>query len=202
MNSDARTESAPKLKKSKNLNLFKNKYFIICLAVVIIAIIVVIILTALNNKPADGGESGEVVESANIYYNGSILTEADQEITKETLEKYADLNIKGHTQIEDETGKHDIVAVEVTNKSDQITSIAIDLAAKDNDGKTLDISSLYAEGITPGQTQLFNLFYYTELTPEQLDSAKYEVYKAYTYESPNITEQTESDTITEENTEE
>ena len=86
MNSDARNESAPKLKKSKNLNLFKNKYFIICLAVVIIAIIVVIILTALNNKPADGGESSKAVESTDIYYNGSILTEADQEITKETLE--------------------------------------------------------------------------------------------------------------------
>ena len=146
-------------------------------------------------------EKGTYMQGGNRFYTRNI-TEKDKETTKSTLDKYADINVKGYDQIEDENGTHNVVAVEVTNKSEETVSIAVDLAAKDNDDKVLDISSLYAEGITPGQTYSFNLFYYTELTADQLKSAKYDVYKAYIYTAPTA-EGEEAETITiEEGTEE
>ena len=149
-------------KKNKNKS---NKTLIIAGIVVLAIIIIVSIIAAVssNNTPTSEGEG---LTEDEVFYNGSVLTEKDKETTKSTLDKYADINVKGYDQIEDENGTHNVVAVEVTNKSEETVSIAVDLAAKDNDDKVLDISSLYAEGITPGQTYSFNLFYYTELTAD------------------------------------
>lgn len=194
-----KTEDKPaRNKKNKNKS---NKTLIIAGIVVLAIIIIVSIIAAVssNNTPTSEGEG---LTEDEVFYNGSVLTEKDKETTKSTLDKYADINVKGYDQIEDENGTHNVVAVEVTNKSEETVSIAVDLAAKDNDDKVLDISSLYAEGITPGQTYSFNLFYYTELTADQLKSAKYDVYKAYIYTAPTA-EGEEAETITiEEGTEE
>lgn len=160
-------------------------YFIIPIIVVVIVALVmaICIIIAKNSQPSD--DPAAVDETAE--FDGEELTEEMIATTKKTLDETATVEILGFRQMEDDDGIHNAVGVRVTNSGDKTTSIAIEIAAKDAEGNILDKSSLYAEGINPGQVYDFNLFAFTTLTAEQLQTAKYEVYKASTYEAPTST---------------
>ena len=156
---------------------------LICVAAVaIIAIAVFLIVKAFQNN---SGDATTQVEESNATVITDELTEEDKTETGRVTNDLIDVEFVGYQQIEDELGQHGAVVTNVKNKSNDTLTVAVDVVAKDNDGNILDKSSLYAEGIGPGQTYSFNLFVYTALTEDQLKSAKYEVYKAYTYTAPS-----------------
>lgn len=164
-------KAASKAKKpisKKNLGIIAG----VVAAIVLVVAIIVIVINSNNNQPdSDAPEE---------YVPGNVLTEEDKKVTQQTMDN-VEINVEGYQHIADENGEFNAVVVTVKNTGDKRTCIAIDVAAKDGDDKILDMSSLYAEGIEPEQTQRFYLFVYSELTPDQLTSAKYDVYKAYTY---------------------
>lgn len=101
----------------------------------------------------------------------------------EAILKYIGIEVVGYQQVNDGNNDYNAVVINVTNTGEEKTSLAIEIIARSEDGTVLDKSSVYAEAIDPGQTHQFYTFVYSELTPEQLKSAKYEIYKAYTYVS-------------------
>ena len=169
------------------MKIKKNRKYYIVIPILLVAIIslivtIIVIIVNKNTKPP------EVAKAPETIIDEEELTEEIIATTKQTLAETASVEILGYRQMEDDDGIHDVVGVRVTNSGTETTSLAIVVAAKDEEGNVLDKSSLYAEGINPGQTYDFNLFVFTTLTPEQLKTAKYEVYKANTYEAPTITE--------------
>ena len=109
-----------------------------------------------------------------------------------------DGDIEGYKKVDDNEISSDIVAVSIKNKSDQKVSIEVMIGAYDEDDALMEVSSLYAENSEPGVTQEFQLFPYTNLTPEQLQTATYKVYRAKTYvPDPNagqpVTEESDDD---------
>ena len=147
--------------------------------VITAVVVAVIVVVVLKNLPKTGPDD------TSVNYSDSI-TEEEREITKKTIDEYVDLTVEGYQHVENEDGVFDAVVVKVKNKGNDTTSLAIELVAKDAGGNVLDESSLYAEGIEPGQTQVFYNFVFSELTKEQLESAKYEIYKAHTYDANAI----------------
>lgn len=147
-----------------------------------------------GNGGKDSGEGEENVASNTIEEN----TEEMQRITDETIKKYAEVNVEGYQEINDESFQGNAVVVTVKNGSEETVSLAIEIGAYDAEGNLLDTSSVYAEMIEPGQTHRFNTFVYSELSPEQLKSATYKVYKASTYTVEGVQEET---VTTEETTE-
>ena len=169
-----------KEKKSHKKSINKKTILGIGIAAVVIIALIILAITIANqphgNTEGDTGE--ETVQTIEP------TTEEENKITKETLDKYAEVTIDGYKKVDNNEISSDVVIVHVKNISEEQTSLAIAVVAEDNDGKVLDISYLYAEGITSGETQEFQTFVYTKMTPEQMQNAKYKVYKANTYEAP------------------
>lgn len=163
--------------KIKNLKKFWVWFGIII--GVIIAVVIVCLVLYFINKPVEGG-SGD--GEANVF--GEVMTEEEKQVTRQVMDEYADVTVEGVEEVEDELGKHNAVIVKVKNISDKTISLAIDIVAKDKDGNMLDKSSLYAEGIGPEQVYSFQTFVYSILTIDQLKAAEYDIYKAYTYNTP------------------
>lgn len=164
------------ISQSKNKT---TKYIIIAIIVILICIGIGIgVALAMRNNNSEDGES--ITEGS----TGTIIEPNDEEtkrITEETVTKYADIKVEGYREVEDNSVNGKAVVITVRNHSEETVSLAIVMGAYDSDGNLLDTSSLYAEGIQPGQIHVFNTFVYSELTPEQLESATYKVYKANTY---------------------
>ena len=139
---------------------------LICVAAVaIIAIAVFLIVKAFQNNSSDAGTP---IDESNATVITDELTEEDKTETGRVTNDLIDVEFVGYQQIEDELGQHGAIVTNVKNKSNDTLTVAVDVVAKDNDGNILDKSSLYAEGIGPGQTYSFNLFVYTALTEDQL----------------------------------
>lgn len=176
------TTHTKKSKKKIDLKKHKKTILIACGIVAFIAVIA-IIMALVKKAPqdtgntTDGDTAGEISTAAII----ATTTEEDNEITKQVLDKYAEVEIGGYERIEDESGVADTITISVKNISEEKVNLAIDIIATDNDDNLLDVTSLYAEGIEPGQTQVFQAFAASQLTAEQLQSAKFKVNKAYTY---------------------
>lgn len=169
--------------KNKSNN---NKKLLSILIIGIVAAIIVGVAIFLIIKFTGNNESETPKPDGTSSFDmGEELTEDAKETTKKVLDDYIDVEIVGYERIEDETGQHGSITAKVKNTSNETTSVAVDVVAKDNDGNILDKSSLYAEGIGPSQVYTFNLFVYSTLTEDQLKSANFEVYKAYTYEAPS-----------------
>ena len=162
----------------------KKLISIILIAIVAVAIIAVAVFQIIRSLQSNNTAT-ETEEEASSTVISDELTEEDKTETGRVTNNLIDVEFVGYQQIEDELGQHGAVVTNVKNKSNDTLTVAVDVVAKDNDGNILDKSSLYAEGIGPGQTYSFNLFVYTALTEDQLKSAKYEVYKAYTYTAPS-----------------
>ena len=164
-----------KLQKKK-----KKRIYITSTTLIVIAVLSAVITTLVlqNNQK---GPKDDIPPATTETEE---LTEEDIETTKKTLDETAIIEVLGYRQLEDDDGLHNVVAVTVTNSGQETTSIAADIVAKDDEGNILDKSSLYAENIKPGESVLFNLFVFSTLTAEELQNAKYEVYKANTYEAP------------------
>ena len=161
----------------------KKNITTILVAVGALAILAGIIVAVVLNLPH--GDSGEDETGGGdvVSVNTDVLTEEDEKTTKNVIDKYAEVKVGDIQEYEDELGKHIGVNVAVTNISEETVSIAVDLAAMGKDGNVLDKSSLYAEGIAPGQTYNFQTFSYTTLSLQELKDAEIKVYKAYTYVS-------------------
>lgn len=177
--------------KSKKSKAKKNKKpLLIGIGIaVIIAIIIAVVVVSLTLIPRGDGEQGD---------NGSGTqeiakpTEEEEKVTKEVLDKYAEVTVEGYKKVDDNEISSDIVRVLIKNISDERASLHIVVVAQDKDGKALDVSHMYAEGIMPGETQQFDAFVYTEMTPEQMKNAEYKVYTANTYEAA-IPEESETE---------
>ena len=182
-------------KKSK-INL---KLILIAVGIaVIIAVATAVVLIILNPSKDEGDNNSEDTIST-----VDTITEEEQQITNETVDKYVEISIEGYKNIDDNPENGKAVIATLKNKSEETVSLAIVIGAFDKDGNLLETSSLYAENITPGQTNNYQLFTASELTPEQLESATYKVFKASTYKAdvePQTEEQVEVQT-TEEQTE-
>ena len=102
------------------------------------------------------------------------------------------MEVKGYQHIDTENGGYNAVVIEVKNRGDKRTSLAIDVVARNKDDNTvLDTSSMYAEGIEPGQTYTFYTFVYSKVPADQLKEAKFDIYKANTYNAGGVEEQQE-----------
>ena len=121
-------------------------------------------------------------QNIGIYNLESNLTNEEKEITQETVNEYANLQLEGYQQVKEGNRSFDAVVIKVTNKGQDTACIAVKLVAEDQEGSIIDRSSLYAEEIHPGETQTFNTFAYSDLAPGRLQNAKFEIYKAYTYD--------------------
>ncbi|MBR3139016.1 hypothetical protein IKG38_03365 [Candidatus Saccharibacteria bacterium] len=174
------TSSETNKKTKKDTKNGKGKAIIIgvCI-VVVIAIIIAIIIATTRGGNGSGEETGDQDASTPTVAN---VTEDEIKATKETLEKYAEVTVDGYKHEDGHEISEDIVKVHVKNISDEQTALHIVIVAQDKDGNSLDVSHLYAEGIRPGETQDFDAFVYTTLTPEQMKTATYKVCTAATYE--------------------
>lgn len=172
------TISSGKKKKSKS-----SKLGVILLAVVVFAAVAVVTVLILNRNKGEESDGNDVPISDTTADGIYATTEDEKKVTEEVLDKYIEFKIEGYEKVEDELGSNDSIAATLKNKSDKKISVAVEVVAKNKEGEILDKASLYAEGIEPGTTQHFNLFVLSELTAEQLQSADFEVLKAYTYET-------------------
>lgn len=175
------TKKAPKPKKDSKKN--KN-IFLILGALILIVVIVVVVIILNSNKTDNAATEASDVEVVEGEPSQPETTEEEDKITKETLDKYTEVTVEGYKEADETPSGNPAVLVTVKNTSEEATSLAIVIAALDSDENVLDTSSLYAEGIAPGQVQTFELFSFSELKPDQLKSAKYKVFKASTYETP------------------
>ena len=155
------------------------KYIVIAITVIVVCIGIGIgVALAMRNN--NSGDDESITEGN----TGTVIEPNDEEtkrITEETVNKYTEIKVEGYREVEDNSINGKAVVINVKNISEETVSLAIVMGAYDSNGNLLDTSSLYAEGIQPGQTHIFNTFVYSELTPEQLESATYKVYKANTY---------------------
>ena len=162
----------------------KPKMIAVCGVVfVMVLVLVVVVLTTVFNKP--GEDSGdETVENVALLPSNYDTTEEEDATTKKIMDEYINIEVGELEEVEDEHGKNSAIPITVKNVSEEKMTVAIEVVALDGDGNPLDVASLYAEGIEPGQSYLFRAFELSALSDEQLRQAKYEVHKAYTYEAP------------------
>ena len=163
---------------------------IIC---IIVGITIAIIVRNNTKNTEENSEQDSGILNPTIEEN----TEEINAITKETIDKYAEVTVEGYHEVEDGSMEGKAVVVKVQNKSEGIVSLAIDIGAYDNDDNVMETSSLYAEGMEPGQIYSFNTFVYTELSEEQLRTAKFKVYRASTYNAEGIETEIQSTDETE-----
>ena len=158
----------------------------VCGGLFAVAVIVAVVAILSNNN---NGEQGGSADGTSTNTNNAIVdgdSEEVKQITQDTMARYAEVNVEGYKDIEDEDASGKAVIVTVKNTSQETVSLAITIGAYDSDGNLLETSSVYAEGIGPEQTNRFNTFVFTNLTPEQLSTAEYKVYTANTYETPAV----------------
>lgn len=186
--SDPKAKKEPKAKKApKNkVSSSKKKRGLLygCGALILAAIIVIAIVVinnnSSNNEPAGDEEFGESLS----VVDGP--TEEENQVTKETLDKYTEVTIEGYKDGDESQYENGAVAVSVRNTSNEAVSLEIVIAATDDKGNVLETTSLYAENVGPGETNYFEVFTTSTLTADQLRSAKYKVFKASTYESAAV----------------
>lgn len=169
-----------KEKSAKHINV--TTISIAGVAVVAIAVVVVVVLANIFAQP-DGGGDNEGGENPALLSANYETTEEDDTITKKVVDELLEIEIGGLEKVQDDYGENSAIPVKVKNISNEKFNVAIEIVAKDKDGNPLDVASLYAEGIEPGQEQLFHAFELSTLSDEQLSSATFEVHKAYTYEN-------------------
>lgn len=191
------SSSVKKTKKNKSKKL--NPKIIVGLGLLFVAIVVVVVsvLYLISRKP-DNGEGSE--ENPALLSSNYDTTEDENATTKKIMDEMIEIEIGELEQIEDEYGTNSAIPISVKNISKEKFSVAIEIVAKDSDGKPLDVASLYAEGIEPGQVQLFHAFVLSSLSDEQLRNAKFEVHKAYTYDNGQKTVEETVEIETTENT--
>lgn len=190
-NTEKPSNGSKNTKDAKGKNDKKNKNLIIgvCVGIGVLACIGIGVGVAVSNNNNNGSSNGDDVPVSGVVEEN---TEEIQKITDETVNKYTDIKVEGYQHVENESFTGDAVVISVKNVSEEEVSLAITMGAYDGDGNLLETSSMYAEGIQPGQTHVFNTFVFTQLTPEQLQSATYKVYKASTYSATGSGEAVEN----------
>lgn len=163
----------PEVKRSNK----KRLVLIIAGFIILLGVIIAVVLLFLPKS------EDKVVNEEPTTLSGQLKTLTDEEktITEEILNNEAEIVVEGYKRITDEEGEHDAVVITVKNTSDKSVNFAFEVVALDTNNNVLDKTSLYAEGIGSGQTYVFNAFVLSKLSPEQMQAAHYEVYKAKTY---------------------
>ena len=91
--------------------------------------------------------------------------------TEEILEKYVDVTLGDLSITEDEYGLTETsMNVTVKNKADETKSFSIQVEAVDSEGKRIDDDYVYANSLSAGQSQDFEIFNYIE--DSKLDSMR------------------------------
>lgn len=152
-----------------------KKIGVLTLAFLVGLVVAVFLLSALN------GKNVEEIDGFTPYDSSIETTDEEKKITKEILENQAEVIIEGYQRIESEDGLNDVVVITVRNTSEKRVNFGFDVVALDENDNVLGKTSLYAEGIEPGQVHIFNAFALSGMTPEQMQTAHFEVYKAKTY---------------------
>ncbi len=179
--------------REKGKKFGKKTYLLIVGAgIVVVALITVAILMGILRS----GGGSEEIERISV---NSLTSDEENALTKQVLDKYVEADIQGYQRMDNEDGLNDVVVISIKNISDERTNLALDVVALDDNESVLDKTSLYAEGIEPGQTQVFQAFALSELTPEQLKAAHYKIYRANTYQLDVPQEETQTQTQEEEN---
>ena len=178
----------PKKKRTKDkTNNSKNKKLYI-IASIIVLVVVIVVAAILINQNSNDGDGIDVNKDTRVIIDSNQTTEQEDNITKQILEKYADVKVEGYQEIEEENGTVGTVVIDVKNISGKKINLAVDVVAKDKDGNILDKTSLYAEEMEEDQVYVFNVFTDSELSQEQLQNATIEVLRAYTYGTEEVTE--------------
>ena len=156
-----------------------KKVLMIVGGVVAVAIVIGIVLALVLPK-GDGGESGDNGNGNSVI---EPTTEEQMKMTKELLDKVLDVEIDGYYYSEDNPVSNDVVAFSMRNKSDKNVSIGVEIGAYDKDDNLLETSAVFADNVSPNETQRFEIFAYTNLTADQLKSSTYKVYRVWTEET-------------------
>lgn len=206
-NSNTPTENTPTQidnpkNKKKNKKHHKKLLLIISGLLMMTSIAIIVVLVLLKFFPSHTSDTGpndvatnntsanhqntNYAEPNNDSSNDDVTTPpkpSENPVTTEFIDGVVEVNIIGLADSTTSNLDHKIVKVSVSNKSDKIQSVKISLAAVDKDGKILGVSSLYSEGINPGDTNELEAFVSTSLTAEQLESAEFKIRSASTYQT-------------------
>ena len=109
------------------------------------------------------------------------IDEINSDQTSELLAHDVTVIIGDFEVIEDDYWDDTKLSVTVRNKSSEKTSFYISIEAVDEDGDRIDDDSIYADNLSAGQSQTFELFTY-------IDSAELEQYKTATFKILEIYE--------------
>lgn len=164
--------------KVKKANDKKKFWFALGFILIVVIIAVVVIVVINNTAVQERGDNPEVLAQLGM------LSDENKEETTKVMDEIVEMNVGEYVGTRDITGGHGMVPITIKNKSDQKTSIAIDLALKDQDGHIIDQTSVYAEEIAPGETYEFQTFVYSKVSESVFRASSIEVYRAYTYKAP------------------
>ena len=193
---NANTSTNIKAKKSH-----KKALKVICalLMVILVAVVVALILfkffpgdnTDIGSNVTDSSNTSANAQNSNVIDKPNAPSDADSTppqddqtpVTTELVDGVVEVKYGGLTDSTSLDLDHRIIKVIITNKSDEIQSIKLSLAATDEIGKILGISTLYAEGINPGESYELEAFTTTSLSSEELENAKFKIRSAATYQT-------------------
>ena len=156
-----------------------KKYLYLILGALVIAILVIsialIIRNATNPEATDPKITDEVVNVT------SKPTQDEESVTKETLEKYAEINIEGYK--EDTFGDEvsEAIVVDMKNKSEEEVSLTAEIVVINKNNEIVDSSYISAEEMAPGETQSFPMFTSSSIPMNELKDMEFKVYRVYTY---------------------
>jgi hypothetical protein len=185
-------------KKHFSVSADKNKlYLYLILGALIVAIIAISVALVIHNSRSEE-ESGPIVTDEVAATVTTKPTEEEEDVTKATLDKYAEVNIDGY--MEDTFGDdiNEAIVVSLKNKSEEKVSLTVEIIAINQKGEVVDSSYLSAENMNPGETQSFPMFTSSSIPMNELKNMEFKVYRAYTYD-PTPREAPVENTPTEEN---
>ena len=103
--------------------------------------------------------------------------------TEEVLANYVDVELGNFEVTEGDYGMTETnMTVKVTNKSSETKSFSIQVEAVDSNGNRISQDYIYANNLTAGQSQDFNIFQYVEADKlEAMKSATFNIVEASMY---------------------
>ena len=158
-----------------------KKYLYLLLGALVIAILAISIALIVRN--ATNPEITDPKMTAAVANVTSEPTQDEESITKETLEKYAEINIEGYKQDTFGDGVGEAIVVSMKNKSEEKVSLTAEIIVVNGNNEIVDSSYISADKMAPGETQSFPMFTSSSIPMKELKDMQFKVYRAYTYDS-------------------
>lgn len=142
------------------------------IATVILGIIAIVITLSVQKAASDTLDA--VSDSLNTATGAN---------TEEVLSNYVNVELGNFEVTEGEYGMTETnMTVKVTNKSNETKSFSIQVEAVDSNGNRISQDYIYANNLTAGQSQDFNIFQYVESDKlEAMKSATFNIVEASMY---------------------